>query len=484
MDTLRETNIIFGAPGCGKTKRLMDILEDELKTTAPERIAYVSFTKKGAEEGLSRAREKFSHPKTAYRYFRTIHSICFQELKLRRGDMLGKRDYKEFSKAMGMQFVGHYTEEFFHSDDRYLHLHILKKNNELMYNKFLETMSVNEFNLKFVTKNYERYKTHIRKYDFTDLLTMVIHKKIQLSADVAIIDEAQDLTTLQWKACEMLFANVKRLYIAGDDDQAIYEWSGADVNYFLNIKGKRTILDKSWRLRKEILAFSKQITAMIENRVEKNFEPLDTAEDEESYGVRYYNDVNEIDFSVGSGTWYCLGRNNYHLKSYTEELKKQVRIFTLKGKCSVSEGIITAINYYDAYRTGTLPMDKAIFVKQYLKGGIVNIRNTEWYDALSLTFDEIFYYRKLVQRKKALNLKDNRIQVNTIHGVKGGEADNVVLLMDVTKTVYNSLDTLADSELRCLYVAVTRAKKRLHIVHAKSKYSYYNAFKSLELKTS
>jgi superfamily I DNA/RNA helicase len=60
------------------------------------------------------------------------------------------------------------------------------------------------------------------------------------------------------------------------------------------------------------------------------------------------------------------------------------------------------------------------------------------------------------------------LTVDTIHGVKGGEADNVVLMLDYTKAVKANVERNLDAELRCLYVAVTRAKKKLHIVYSSS----------------
>jgi superfamily I DNA/RNA helicase len=62
--------------------------------------------------------------------------------------------------------------------------------------------------------------------------------------------------------------------------------------------------------------------------------------------------------------------------------------------------------------------------------------------------------------------------INTIHGVKGGEADNVVIKLDFTKSVRENFENNPDSELRCLYVACTRAKKNLHIVFSNSKNGY------------
>lgn len=466
-----KKEIIFGAPGCGKTRYLLDILEKELNKCAPERVAFVSFTRKGAYEGLDRAIEKFDYTKEQFKYFKTLHAICFKELNMSKMDMLGRKDYRRFSKAMNMNFVGYYTEEFYHNDDRFLYLYFLKLNNYTMYKKIRDATEVDVHKLKHVALNYKGFKEHINKYDFTDLLLNVVNKNISLDIDVAIIDEAQDLTTLQWKTCEVLFQKAKRAYIAGDDDQAIYEWTGADINYFLNIEGKRTILDKSWRLQSNLLNFSKRITSMISTRVDKRFKPL-----QEGGSIAFYNNVDSIEFK-DEESYYCLARNNYFLKRYEETLRKQLKLYMYKDKPSVDSNLVDAINNYSAYKKGTLSDQEAIKVAKYIKKDAGNIERLSWFEVFDMTVDEIFYYRQLIQNK--IKIKEPNIIVNTIHGVKGGEADNVVLFMDVTRAVYKQLYNLSDSELRCLYVACTRAKKNLHIVHSKTKYSYTDIFKEL-----
>lgn len=465
---MQDKTLIFGAPGCGKTRKLMDILADELREVSPERIALVTFTKKGAEEAKTRAMGIFSYPESAYKYFRTIHSLCFRELRMSRYDMMAAKDYKVFSDAMGMKFLGYYTEDFYHSDDRYLHLYLLRQNNIIAYDKALESMDVDMRTFRVVESNYERYKKQLGKRDYTDLLADVVRKQISIDVDVAIIDEAQDLTTLQWEACNMLFKNAKRVYIAGDDDQAIYEWTGSDVEYFLGIDGKRIILDKSWRMKSNLLDFSKKITGAIRHRVDKIYAPL-----ENGGNIYWHNTVADFKFNKDE-TYYCLARNNYHLQQYTHELKKQGLVFTVKDRASISPSMADAINDFDMFKTGLLDERRKINVMQYLRRDIKNINTLRWDEALSITADEAIYYSLLIKNKA--DLKNKNILVSTIHGVIGGEADNVILLMDVTKTVYSYLDKLTDSELRCLYVACTRAKTNLHIISANTKYSYSPMF--------
>ena len=154
--------IIFGAPGCGKTFELIGILEKELEEYAPQRIALISFTKKGAAEILARALEKFEqYTIQDFPYARTLHSTCFRVMKMSRYDMLSKKDYKAFSQAMNMNFIGYYTEEFYHNDDQYLYLYFLKHNNYAMYQKVRDAIQPNITTLKHVANNYNLYKSRL-----------------------------------------------------------------------------------------------------------------------------------------------------------------------------------------------------------------------------------------------------------------------------------------------------------------------------------
>ena len=60
------------------------------------------------------------------------------------------------------------------------------------------------------------------------------------------------------------------------------------------------------------------------------------------------------------------------------------------------------------------------------------------------------------------------IKLSTIHGAKGGEADNVLLISDLSTKFAQDYNRNADDILRLLYVGVTRAKQSLHIVLPKN----------------
>jgi superfamily I DNA/RNA helicase len=73
------------------------------------------------------------------------------------------------------------------------------------------------------------------------------------------------------------------------------------------------------------------------------------------------------------------------------------------------------------------------------------------------------YVTALLRRGEKFNASP-RITVSTIHGSKGGEADNVVLLTDLSPAAENEMHINPDDMHRVFYVGVTRARQNLYIV--------------------
>jgi superfamily I DNA/RNA helicase len=91
------------------------------------------------------------------------------------------------------------------------------------------------------------------------------------------------------------------------------------------------------------------------------------------------------------------------------------------------------------------------------------LRTDIWHDALSgISLREREYYLTILRRhgSKALTAPP-RAHVNTIHGVKGGEADNVLLMSDMARKTHQAYQLSPDDERRVFYVGATRARQRL-----------------------
>ena len=57
-----------------------------------------------------------------------------------------------------------------------------------------------------------------------------------------------------------------------------------------------------------------------------------------------------------------------------------------------------------------------------------------------------------------------RIRLSTIHGAKGGEAENVIVFSDLTAAADDAAYYDNDTLHRVFYVAVTRTKQNLFVV--------------------
>lgn len=455
---------IIGPPGTGKTTKLLQYLEETLKSVPAENVAFVSFTRRGAYEGCMRAKKAFELKDAQLRYFRTLHSICFHALGLRKSKVLGPKHYAELTNALGMRFTGKISYEFLGSDgDRYLAACDLMRNNPEAFEEAIKDLDYKR--LQFVAHNLARYKQQRGVMTFSDMLYEYYLHGDPLDVKVAFIDEAQDLTTLQWGVVEKAFRNADVMYIAGDDDQAIYEWAGADVQYFMDFEADHyKVLDYSARLPQRVFDYSSHILHNISNREEKLFRPR------ESVGVvdtmTHWSQLKEhID-----GQTLILARNFATLKDVTKELRYLGINYLYKGESPVDAKAIRAIQLYEEWRKSPDDRERRHLVELYSDYFIRCDASLPWFEVFSNRSDATFY-RALLANKVDFTAEPY-VQVNTIHASKGSECDHVILALDFSPKVYAHYCKDPDSELRCLYVGATRAKERLTIKLREGIYGY------------
>ena len=70
------------------------------------------------------------------------------------------------------------------------------------------------------------------------------------------------------------------------------------------------------------------------------------------------------------------------------------------------------------------------------------------------------------------NVKSPRIKVSTIHSMKGGESDNVIVIPDISYAAHKEYQKNPSIEHRVFYVAVTRAKQALHVLYPTTNRNY------------
>lgn len=488
-----HVSLILGAPGCGKTTRLISLVSDELsRGVQPEKIAFVSFTRQAAQVALARARDKFNISEKRFSLFRTLHSLTFRGLHMRYNDMMQPKHYEALFDKLGVEYSRGASIEDNTAPEE------IKLGNRLV---FLETLarnrcvSVDEVwrdndmhcelpQLHQFTAAFKQYKHDNGLYDYTDLLELYVEKGNPFIVDAAFVDEAQDLSQLQWRVVRKAFKNTQRMYIAGDDDQAIYEWSGADVDTFLSlVTDSREVLSVSHRLTKNVKALADSIIGRVSQRYNKVFGCRDN-----DAGTIEWKTSTDVVLSDHAGSWMLLARNTKHLREYISICKMQGVVYKIKGESSVDPLHIHAIKIWTRLtKGGTCDSSELDVLLQTIKGGSrammalqsggpfsldglskhLPLKNEPWFDALTwIPLETREYYLNVLRSGGSLT-SEPTVTIGTIHSVKGEEADNVMLLTDVVNPSRGSVRE-DDAEHRVFYVAVTRAKHNLFLVQPQS----------------
>jgi superfamily I DNA/RNA helicase len=488
--------LVLGGPGCGKTTALLNILDEELHAgVAPEEVAFVAFTRKAAHEARDRAMQKFGFSDEQVHGFRTLHSLAFRQLGLSKNEVMGDEDYKAIGSALGYALAGpDETGLLASNDNRGQQIAYIEQISRLMKNDLRSTcetlMMQRYWDVRLYSDTLTQYKKENKMMDFTDMLEVLVASGDTPPFRVVFVDEAQDLSALQWDLVRLITRGAERIYIGGDDDQAIYEWSGADVKQFLSLQGERIVLPKSHRLPRVVFDKALTILERIKHRYEKQWSPARDGGD-----IVRYSSADQVDYS--SGSWLLLARNRYLLPSLVSIVEQLGYPYTYLGKSSVANETIKSVVAWEGLRKGKQirGTEVKVLYKRFTNGAVSNknfsgiegedfsyeelkskyglllSKEVDWMTAVRMTDRDREYYRAVLRKKESI-LKTPRITISTIHQVKGGEADHVLLVPDMSYSCYRNLTNNPDSEARVFYVGVTRAKQSLHLVYPRTSKFY------------
>jgi len=187
--------------------------------------------------------------------------------------------------------------------------------------------------IKYVDECLRSYKENLEMYDFTDMLESFPEEGFRScpAFKLCFVDEAQDLSPIQWDIAHILDEKSDRMYSAGDDDQAIYRWAGADVDHFINLDGGSETLSQSYRIPLEVHRLAERVVGRIDKRFLKDYKPR-----VDSLGsVRRIFSIEEMDMSEGS--WLVLAQAGYQLQPVATELKSSGYLYEYRGHRSISE---------------------------------------------------------------------------------------------------------------------------------------------------
>ena len=468
---------VVGPPGTGKTRRLLNEVQRYVKKGVPlKRIGYFAFTRKAAGE----ARDRFLKIKTELtkkdiKYFQTLHSLAFNRLGLKEENVMQDLNYKAIGDTCGIQikYASYEINNWngiFSSDSEYLGLINLARVKQI---SVLEQLDLNEHlskierdKLENIASEIDNYKKTYNLIDFTDMIQKFLDVDDTPEFDVIFVDEAQDLSLIQWAMINKIEKDTGcDVWVAGDDDQAIFGWAGADVDSFINYDAEEIPLTKSERVPSIIQQTALDVINRIQdNRIDKEYFPKsETGEILERYKL--------ADIDMTTSDWLILTRTKSLLKPIPAYLKKKGLFFESAQGNSVGKSLYEDIQYWSQLQKKiTIPDIQLQRVKERIKGPM-NL-SLKWYDAFDNVSESQITYMRLLLLNNEDPTKKARIKVSTIHGAKGGEATNVVLFLNHTSnTIKGAKKSTAkqDEEYRVWYVGITRTMKNLYLVRSPNK---------------
>ena len=435
--------------------------------------------------------------------------MAFQALGRKPDEVMRPRDIKNIGQEVGLDFggAGMETENDFdfigyQKGDAYLNMYQLARSKKQDLEDIFQQTGDYKLDYSELTRligAYNSYKKAHNKIDFTDMIEQFIKEEPIPNLEVLIVDEAQDLSTLQWTMIDVLRTVPPIQIFTGDDDQAIMNFQGADVKAFLSATEKKEVLHQSYRVPPPVFDEAQTIVNRIEGRAPKEWKPTDAP------GTVNFH-WNLVDVPIDEGEWTILGRTNRILDRYAMELMNEGWIYSRRGHPSFPkksyEGILAweslckgeeitiqqARNIYtlmkvgEGYKRGYGPRSKpllnlageALVNMDYLRKdlGLLVDGEKRWHQVLGKIGLDIQHYM-LNALKRGDNVKNPRIKLSTIHSMKGGEDDNVLLIPDISYAAYKEYERFPSTEHRVFYVGATRAKKNLHIMQPQTE-RFYN----------
>lgn len=455
---------VYGPPGTGKTTYLIGSVDNWIKSgNRQDQVGFVTFTRTARAEALNR----LGGNEDEWDHVRTLHALCYRNLKISNSRMVSRNDLRKFGDLVGVEIHGEGEKIEDENEirelplgDRLLRLNHVGRHRLLSLNQALAVLpvDVDEELAKHFTVSYREWKERERILDYTDLLTEYLKRGRPFNDKLFIVDEAQDLSPLQWQVVSKMGANAEYFFTAGDDDQAIYTWAGATAEDFNKWPAdKIEVLPQSYRLPVAVHKVCQQVLERIEDRQPKKFAARAEEGEVEETGLI-------PDFEGNEDAIFL-----YRFAHRGKELAKYLRYNNVPfgGALSILEKRDTAaaLNALDKVHNTRTPDDRKALEALGAPADATEVWQLEraWY---------LDYLLGVYQRFGLKKMLNPSIQLMSIHQSKGREASTVVLDTTMSAASYDHLQQSPDDEHRVWYVGASRAKEKLIILQGTGRFQY------------
>ena len=531
MSEAETVTRLFGGPGSGKTTALLDrvetLLEDE--DVDVNDVLVVSYTRAAAAEIRERLAERLdTTPRALKGNVSTMHAKAYELLNLSRGDVVGESDKEAFCEEFGVEYEDEYksggrrtarsttlgnkiiaTSQWLQRTRRdvadwydvpfqwnveEVRLPPEIDPNAQEGNKYTPTWPSDDdrVDVPETIRAWRTYKGDNGLVGFADMLERVKQRALVPHVDYLVIDEFQDITTLQYDVYEEWKPHMKRVLIAGDDDQVVYAWQGADPDLLLDTpRDEDVILPNSYRLPSKILNVVNREIRHIEKRQEKDLKPRKEGGTVEGvFNPSMLDLARNVRYTVeqDEGTVMLLFRARYQMFQFIDEFLPLGMPFSVMTDQRMWTDRLTdyvravekledddPVTGLEARRLADMLQESAFgsnerddlydLIDEYEEGA-----ETDDLAAIEISADEIRSLAPFVPDgasasdmvRKVTSFQRNsvgayfdgpyqgmdpdRVRLGTIHSAKGREADHVFVSTDLTEKVVEQMAASVSEE--------------------------------------
>jgi len=520
---------LFGGPGSGKTTALLDRVEGLLEDDDVDvrDVLVVSYTRAAAAEVRERLAERLDmSPRALKGNVSTMHAKAYELLNLSRNDVVGEKDKQAFCEDYGVEYEDEYsgagrrtarsttignkiiaTSQWLQRTRRdvadwydvpfqwnveEVRLPPEIDPNAQEGNKYTPTWPADDdrIDVPQTIRAWRAYKGENDLVGFADMLERVKQRSLVPHVDYLIIDEFQDITTLQYDIYEEWKPHMEKVLIAGDDDQVVYAWQGADPDLLLDTeRDEDVVLPNSYRLPSRILNVVNREIRHIKKRQEKDLKPRKEGGAVE--GIRnpsMLDLVRNVRHTVqqDDGTIMLLFRARYQMFQFIDEfIGEGIPFSVLTDQRMWTDRLTQYVRAIEKFEAGEEPtgLETRRLAEMLQDSAFGTNERDDLYDllderqeaagvedleAFTVDPDEIrnlapfmpgpasaadmvrkvtSFQRKSVDAYFAGDyegMDPNRVRVGTIHSAKGREADHVFVATDLTEKVVEQMAASVD----------------------------------------
>ncbi len=470
--------LVVAGPGTGKTltivRRIAYLIEEGVN---PCNIVALTFTNRAASELRERIKTFSEH--TEGLFAGTFHLFGLKIIKDTTGDsfsILNREGQVEIIKNLCSKNP----------------LKILEK-----ISRIKNLLDEPEKDFEEILWQYQRVLAEKGLLDFDDLLLKAIsllsdeafNYRYRASIRYLIVDEYQDINPLQFRFLKVL--SPASIFAVGDPDQSVYAFRGANVKNFLDFEkdypqAKRIVLDRNYRSQAFIVKASESVIEKNKERIKKRIIPVkepvspvkivcvpdETGEvdfivreiEKRLGGISHYSLMKGLPTSQGQNyglsDFAVLGRTNSQIFQIESGLKKAGIPCFIMGRAFRDE-VMTILSFIKENRDKPF---ETLLSELKNRHEVINsfLKNYE-----PSTTDDLINLLQLSGPEEDI-FEAEGVKLMTMHMSKGLEF-RIVFLTGLEEGIIPYREEEIEEERRLFYVAMTRAKEELFLIHTKKR---------------